>query len=246
LNPDYRTGVWGDCPLLAIAQDPALAYCVFEDFSNFHPITDANPPTVAGWTCTQGGNDKGVLRIIDGAGGLLDIYSESTTQHEGLTVQQTVAPFLCAADKDIWFEARVRVTDTFDKCEFFCGLAKIDGTLLKNDGDMDQTADYIGFGVETTLSGVTSFYACKDATELKDSTGATGTLPEADWMRFGFHVDGTTGIKAFIDGDPFALTTVLYTNIPTTDPLAISFVCQTDGTNDPILAVDWVKCVQLR
>ncbi len=245
-NSDYRTGVWADCPLLAIEADPSLAYVYTEDFNNFHAITDADPPTLAGWTCTQGGNTKGLLRIIAGTGGILEVDSESTTQHEGLTIQQTVAPFLCAANKDIWFEARVMVTDTFDKAETFVGLAKIDGTLLKNDGDLDTGSDYIGFATETGIVGVTSFYICKDTAELADSMGATGTYPEADWIRLGFHIDGTTGIHAFIDGDEVALTNVVYTGIPTTDPLSISFVCQTDATNDPRLAVDWVRCVQLR
>ena len=76
--------------------------------------------------------------------------------------------------------------------------------------------------------------------------GTTGTLPEDDWMRFGFHVDGTTGIHAFIDGVEQALTNVVYTGIPTTDALSPVFVCQTDGTNDPLLHIDWVRCVQLR
>lgn len=245
-NSDYRAGVWADCPLLAIESDPSLAYVFFDDFVNFYAITDADPPTLAGWTATQGANINGGLSIIAGAGGLLELDCESTTQHEGLTLQQDVAHFKLAANKDLWFEARIRVTDTFDKIELFVGLAKIDGTLIKNDGDLDVTADYVGFGIETTLAGVTSFYECKDGAELSDSMGTTGTVPAADWIRLGFHLDGTTGIKAFIDGGEQTLTNVIATGIPTTDALAISFVCQTDATNDPLLAVDWVKCVQLR
>ena len=245
-NTDFQTNLWADCPLLAIDADPSLAYVFFEDFTNFYKITDADPPTLAGWTCTQGGNIKGGLSIIAGAGGLLELDSESSTQHEGLTMQQDVAHFKLVADKDIWFECRVRVTDTFDKIEFFAGLAKIDGTLLKNDGDLDVTADYVGFGVETTLAGVTSFYECKDGAELSDSMGTPGTLPAADWMRLGFKVKGITAIQAFIDGAEQGLTNVIASGIPTTDALAVSFVCQTDGTNDPLLVVDWIKCVQLR
>jgi len=245
-NSDYRTGVWADCPLLAIEADPSLAYVFMEDFINFYAITDANPPTLAGWTCTQGGNTLGFLQIVAGAGGILEVDSESTTQHEGLHIQQTVAPFLGAANKDIWFQERLMITDTYDKAETFIGLEKIDWTLLKNDGDLDTGSDYIGFGTETGVAGITSFYICKDTAELSDSMGAAGTFPEADWIRLGFHIDGTTGIHAFIDGVEIALTNVVYTGIPTTDALAISFVCQTDATNDPLLWIDWVRCVQLR
>jgi hypothetical protein len=245
-NSDYRTGVWADCPLLAIEADPSLAYVYMEDFLQFEAITDADPPTSASWTWTQGANTNGGAAIIAGAGGILEIDCESTTQHEGMHAQLAVAPFKLAANKDLWFECRVMVTDTYDKCEFFAGISKLDTTLMKNDGDLDTGSDYVGFGVETTLAGVTSFYICKDAAELSDSMGTTGTLPEADWIRLGFHVDGTTGIHAFIDGDEQTLTNVVYTGIPTTDALSPIFVCQTDGTNDPLLAVDWVRCVQLR
>ena len=245
-NSDYRTGVWADCPLLAIEADPSLAYVYFEDFLDFEAIADADPNTSASWTWTQGGNTQGDAAIIAGAGGILELDCDSTTQHEGMHGQLAVAPFKLAADKDLWYECRVRVTDTFDKIEFFAGISTLDGTLMKNDGDLDTGSDYVGFGVETTLAGVTSFYICKDTAELKDSMGATGTLPEADWMRFGFHVDGTTGIHAFIDGDEQTLTNVVYTGIPTTDALSPIFVCQTDATNDPLLAIDWIRCVQLR
>ncbi len=245
-NSDFRTGVWADCPLLAIASDPSLAYTFFEDFVNFYAITDADPPTSAGWTWTQGANTNGGVSIIAGAGGLLELDSESTTQHEGMHGQVDVAHFKLAANKDLWFEARVRVTDTFDKCEFFCGIATLDTTLMKNDGDLDTGSDFVGFGVETTKLGVTSFYECKDTAELSDSMGTVGTLPEDDWIRLGFHINGTTGIHAFIDGDEVALTNVVASGIPTTDALSPVFVCQTDGTNDPLLAIDWVRCVQLR
>lgn len=247
-NPDYRTGVWADCPLLAIEADPSLAYNYFEDFTNFQPITDANPPTLAGFTCTQEANSLGLLRIITGAGGILEVDSESTTHDDALQIQQAVAHFKCAADKDLWFEARVRVEDTFDQAQTFVGLCTLEATLMPA-GIMDHTnCDYIGFNVETTLAGVNSFRICKDATELADSMGATGTFEEKAWMRLGFHVDGTTGIHAFIDGDEQTLTNVLYTGIPTSDALSITFVCGCDDSAgvDPLMNIDWVRCVQLR
>lgn len=240
---DYRTGVWADCPLLAIEADPSLGYVIFEDFNQFQAITDANPPTLAGYTCTQGGGTKGLLRTIAGVGGLLEVDSESTTQHEGLHIQQTIAHFKCAAGKDIWFETKLRVVDTYDKCQLFAGLSKIDGTLIKNDGDLDTGSDYIGFAMETGAAGAIKFYICKDTAELSD---AAATLTGTAFVRLGFHVDGTTGIHCFVDGAEIALTNVVYTGIPTTDALTIGFACQTDGTNDPLINIDWFKCVQLR
>lgn len=243
LDITWKTGVWADCPLLAIRSNPQMAIELFEDFTNFQTITDANPPTLANYTCTQGGGTLGKLTLKTGIGGILEIDSESTTQHEGLTIQQTIAPFLNAANKDIWFEARVRIDDTYDKIELFVGLAKIDGTLIKNDGDLDTTADYIGFGIETNGAGAFKFYECKDGTELSDSIAS---IEEDTWIRFGFHVSGTAGIQCYVDGIEKTLTNVVASGLPTTDALAISFVCQTDATNDPLLDVDWFRCIQLR
>ncbi len=245
-NSDYRTGVWADCPMLAIGADPSLAYVFMEDFNDFQAITDANPPTLAGWTCTQEANTMGELTIAAGAGGILQIDTESTTQHDKLEVQQDVAHFKVAANKDIWFEARVYIDDTFDYVQSFLGLATLHTTIMPS-GEMDNTdADYIGFTVETGASGVNFFRICKDTAELADTMGAAGTFEEDTWIRLGFHVDGTTGIHAFVNGVEIALTNVVYTGLPTTDALTVSWVCGTDGTNDPIGWLDWVRCVQLR
>lgn len=244
LDTTWRGGVWADCPLLAIAANPQLAHVYYSDFgSEFTAITDADPPTLNGWTCTQGGNTLGLLRLIAGIGGHLEIDSESTTQHEGLTMQQTIAPWKLAANKDLWFEAKITVVDTFDKIELFVGIAKIDGTLIKNDGDLDTGSDYVGFGIETTGAGVVSLYECKDAAELSD---IVVTIEENTAIRLGFKITGTTAIQAYVNSAEVALTNVIASGIPTTDALAISFVCQTDGTNDPLLQVDWVKCIQLK
>lgn len=241
LDTTWQTGVWADCPLMAIRNNPQIAVEYFSHFgTEFTAITDADPPTLNGWTCTQA--TTGVLSLITGLGGLLELDSESTTQHQGLTMQQTIAPFKLAADKDLWFEVKFRVVDTFDKIELFAGLAKIDGTLLKSDGDLDTDADYVGFGIETTGAGAVRFYECKDTAELSDEVV---TIEGNTFIRMGFKITGTTGIQAFVNGVPVDLTNVIASGIPTTDPLAISFVCQTDATNDPLLQVDWIRCIQL-
>jgi len=240
---DYRTGVWADCPLLAIEADPSLGYIVFEDFTQFPLITDADAPTLSGWTCTQGGNTKGLLRLLTGTTGILEVDSESTTQHEGLHIQQAIAHFKCAAGKDIWYETRLKVLETYATVQLWAGLSKIDGTLIKNDGDLDTTSDYIGFGMETGAAGAIKFYECVGGAELSDSVV---TCAENTYIRLGFHIDGITGVHCFVNGAEVALTTVVYTGLPVDDALTLGFTCQTEGTEDPMLHVDWVRCVQLR
>jgi len=114
-------------------------------------------------------------------------------------------------------------------------------------GDLDATnADFIGFGVETTKAGVMSFYECKDAAELSDSLGTTGTLATGTQIRVGFKVTGITGIQCRLDGVEQTLTNVVASGIPVNAVMTPSVVCQTDSTTDPILHWDWYHAVQLR
>lgn len=245
-NTDYKLGVWANCPLLAIANDPALGYIVDEDFSSFYAITAGNPDTLSGWTCTQEANNKGVISISDAANGILLIDSESTTQHDKCEMQQNIAHFKVTALKDIWFEAKVALDD-YNKNETFVGLATLHTTVMPS-GAMDNTdVDHIGFMAETAKVGVNYFTLCADDTEISDTMGTTGTFEENTYIRLGFHVDGTTGIHAFINGEEQTLTNVIATGLPTTDALAITLICGSDGgSKSPAMSVDWVRCVQLR
>lgn len=231
----FRSGVWADCPLLAARSSPNIGYGIFEDFTNI------DAATLAGYTATPA--TTGTFTLGTAAGGTAEADSGSTTQHQGINVQKLGPCFLPAANKDIWFEARIKVVDTYDKVQLFVGLADVDNTLVPN-GDLDSTnSEYVGFGIETTGAGALSFYECKATAELTDVVGA---IAEDTYIRLGFKITGITGISAWIDGAPVTLTNVVYTGIPVTDVLTPSFVCQTDGTNDPILHIDWYRVFQLR
>jgi hypothetical protein len=235
LNAAFRTGVWADCPLQAIRTEPTVGYEVFEDFTNI------DAATLAGYTATQA--TTGTFALDTAAGGVALADSNSATQHQGINVQKLGPCFLPAANKDIWFEARIKVVDTYDKVQLFVGLADVDTTLSPN-GNLDSgNSEYIGFGIETTGAGALSFYECKATAELTDVVGA---IAEATYIRLGFKVTGITGIACYINGVNTALTNVVAAGIPVTDVLTPSFVCQSDGTNDPILHIDWYRAVQLR
>ncbi len=238
LDSTFKTGVWKDCPLLAMRSNPTIAYEVFEDFTNI------DAATMAGYTVTQQGTGTFALDTTIRGVALADC--NSGTQHQGVNVQKLGNCFLAAADKDIWFEAEFKVVDTAITPQMFVGLAAADTTLLPN-GDLDSAStEFIGFAVETTLAGVMSFYETKNTAELSDSLGTTGTLVEDTFIRVGFKVTGITGIQAYINGVEQTLTNVVASGIPVTSVMTPSFVCQTDSTTDPILHLDWYRCVQLR
>jgi len=237
LDTTWKTGVWADCPLQAIRSNPHIGYLIEEDFTNI------DAATLAGYTASQAGS-AGTFTLGTAVGGTGILDAGHTDAGDGINVQKLGPCFKAAANKDIWFECALATTYPL-KLQFFAGLALTDLTLNPN-GALDTSADYIGFGIETGLAGVMSFYECKDTAELSDSLGATGTLSSAVQMRMGFKVTGITGIQCWIDGAEQTLTNVVYAGIPTTDTLTPSFVCQSDGTNQPILSLDWYRVAQLR
>lgn len=238
LDTTWKTGVWADCPLQAIRSNPHIGYLIEEDFTN------VDAATMAGYTATQA--STGTWALGTAAGGYALADCNSGTQHQGINVQKLGPCFLPAANKDIWFECGFYVADTAITVQLFVGLADVDNTLMPN-GNLDSgNSEYIGFGVETTLAGVMSFYECKATAELSDSLGTAGTLATGTYIRTGFKVTGITGIQCWLNGAEQTLTNVVASGIPVTDVLTPTFVCQTDSTTDPILHVDWYRVAQLR
>jgi hypothetical protein len=232
-NPEQPGGVWATCPLNATLHDPGVAHVIMEDFNNNDAVT------MAGYTVTQQG--AGTFALTDEVGGVALADCASGTQHQGVNVQKIGLAFKPAADKDIWYECRFKVVDTAITSQIFVGLADIDATLLPN-GALDANADYVGLTVLTTLAGVSELSACK-ATNQEQITGIK-TLVEDTYVKFAFKISGVTKIEYWIDGVKGA-TTLLTSAIPIVD-MTPTFVCQTDSTTDPVLHLDYYKCVQIR
>jgi len=238
INTTFKTGVWADCPSLAIAYDPTVGYVFFEDFMNWKGVAIATT-AMAGWTVSQ--SSTGAVSTSDTAqGGILLIDSASTTATYGAQIQYTegTLPFIPVADQDIWFECRLAVDEAL-KCEFFAGLSAVDTSIIAGS---DMTADnHIGWECHTD-NGVLLFGAEKAGTEA--TPVASTTLVEDTYVRLGFKVNGVTSVEHWVNGVK-ASTTHLTVNIPVVG-VTPSFVCQSGGTQDPIIHLDWVKCVQIR
>jgi hypothetical protein len=230
LNPDFPAGVWADCPLLAAMQDPNVGHDIFEDFN------DIDAATLAGWTATQA--TTGTFALADAAGGVALADANSTTQGQGINVQKLGESITPAAGKNIWFEARVKVADTFDKAELFIGLSVTDTTILVTQAN--TSTDHIGWQCVTN-DGILLFSAEKGGV---GATKVAAPILEDTWINLGFKVNGLDTIEHWAYGAKIG-TTHLTANIPIVE-LTPSFVCQSGGTNDPILHIDWVKCFQIR
>ena len=237
-NSTFKTGVWSDCPFLAMT-DPTVAYTFFEDFMNWKGVAIATT-AMAGWTVSQAGGQGAVTTDDTVPGGVLLLDSDSTTVTQGAQIQyaEGTLPFIPAADKDLWFECKLKVVDTFDKCEFFAGLAAVDTSIIA--ASANSSPNHIGWQCVTD-DGVLLFSAEK---ATAGATKASTTLEEATYIRLGFKVNGVTSVEHWVDGVKIA-TTQVTANIPIVG-MTPSFVCQSGGTNAPIVHLDWVKIVQLR
>jgi len=75
-------------------------------------------------------------------------------------------------------------------------------------------------------------------------TGAAATIAEGVYIRLGFHVSGVSSVTQYINGVKTG-TAKATANIPIV-ALYPSFVCQSGGTNDPILHIAGYRVFQLR
>jgi hypothetical protein len=209
------------------AKIPADMYIDVDDM-NSQPIS---------YTITQATTGTWELDA-DAENGVLSIDSNSTTEAQGLQFQKSLASFLPKADRNLWFEARVKVTGITNlNAELFIGLAEIDSTVIA--ASAVHTSNHIGFS-SVTDDGVLL------ANAEKAGTGATntGVTIKADtWYRLGFKVSGLTSVSFFVN-DQY-VSALPAANIPIV-VLAPTFVCQSGGTDQPVLHVDYVICQQTR
>ena len=221
----------------AIPYDPADMYVEFDDFYRF----DAGAASTADrgdWVATAA--TAGTAEIIDGAGGILEIDSGSATQGQGMNVQRKVEAFLPAAGKDIYFEARWKVTDTIGEIQMFVGLSVLDTTIMAS--NVISSANYIGLLCEGDGQGDVTLSTESGGSQTKEAD--VFRMVEDTYFTAGFVVAGTSSVQALHNGVPVG--DEITTNIPTTE-LAPSFVCVTDGNSiDPIISLDWYVCAQLR
>jgi len=232
LSSTYVNNLWKSCPLAEYMHDPSIGFLIDERFHAYDAAA-----TTGDYVLTQA--TQGTAAISTAAPGVLEIDANSATATQGATLQHNKACFLPAAGKDIWFETSFKIVDTFDKAEIFVGLSELDTTLIATSAN--SSANHIGWQCVTD-NGVLLFTSEKATT---GTTAAAATIAEATYIKLGFHYDGTADtVTQYINGVATG-SAIATTHIP---KVAIypSFVCQSGGTNDPIMHVAGYRCFQLR
>ena len=231
--------LWDSCPLEAIRLDPNIGYEYFTDFIGADMQTGVATEEHGGWIITQA--TTGSWKADDAAGGVMLLDSGSSTATQGANLQlggTTGECFIPAAAKDLWFECRVKVADFSGGPELAIGLANIDTTVIAS--SVVSTTDHILFS-SVSDDGVVLFNGEKGGT---GNTETFTTIADGTWYRLGFHCSGVTTCQAYLNGAATG-TALVTANIPILE-MVPTFVCQSDGTTDPILHIDWLRIVQLR
>lgn len=232
LTSGFTSGLWKNCPILEYLWDPTIGILLDEQWQSYDPEA-----TNGDYVLTQA--TAGTGAISTAAPGVLELDCNSTTQGQGVQLQRVKSAFLPAAGKHIWAEFKLKVVDTYDKVQLFCGLSEIDTTLIASGAN--SSANHIGWEIATAGAGALTFAGEKAGTR---GTATSTSIAEATYIKLGFYVNGVTGIQQYINGVATG-SEIATANIPVV-ALYPSFVCQTDDTNDPILHLQGYRIFQLR
>lgn len=218
---------------LAGYQNPSVPRDIFVDMDDFvtTPIDDedyAFTNATAGTMALDAAGENGVL--------LLDCNSTTATQ--GAQMQRPAASFKPEAGRNIYFETYVKVADSATGPKLFIGLAEIDTTIIS--ASAVSTANHIGFSCVTNNNVL--LVNSEKATD--GETGSCTTLVDDTWVKLGFVVNGVSSIDFYVN-DAVVNSITDSDHIPIVG-LSPSFVCQSGGTTDPILHIDYWICQQDR
>jgi hypothetical protein len=227
----FQAGVWASAPVVEHRFDPSIAVLLDEQWQSYDPEA-----TNGDWVLTQA--VAGAAAISTAAPGVLELDSNSTTATQGAQVQRVKSCFVPAAGKSIWAEFQVKVVDTFDKAELFVGLSEIDTSVIASSAN--SSANHIGWQCVTD-DGVLLFTSEKAGT---GTTAAAATIAEDTWIKLGFFYDGDADtLQQYVNGVATG-SAIATANIPKV-ALYPTAVCQSGGTNDPILHIRPLRIMQL-
>lgn len=228
----HRTGLWQTCPLQEYIHDPTIGTLLDETWHSY----DAEA-TVGDYVLTAA--TAGTAAISTTLPGVLSIDSASTTSTQGANVQRVKSCFIPMASSEIWAEFHVKFTGVANlNVETAIGLFEIDTSVIASSAV--STSNGIGW-TSVTDDGVLLF-DCEKATAASQ-TAAT-TIVSDTWVSLGFYVNGVTSIQQYINGVATG-TAIATANIPIVR-LAPTFVCQSAGTDQPVLHCGGYRIFQTR
>jgi len=247
--------LWRDVPIAEMKADPLRGVFYFNDYvdrlgGGQQTLTGTSTTEIADWIQTE--VTSGLTARSEVNGGVLRVSSEAhASADDGLTVMYRATPFVPADTKDIWFEARIALTniDAAGGAEdqFFIGLCDTITSALPS-GVIDDTVDKAGFFHHdgSTVSTL-SFITAKTTAEKITTSAATG-LVSGTFFKVGFRigwVDSVQTVTPYVNGVAGTVHNTA-TTVPTAGTgLGICYAAVSEGTTTAIMDVDWVAVAQL-
>ena len=187
------------------------------------------------WTVVK---DSGatVALVADAVGGELALTSTATTDNDGASIQGNEI-FAVAADKNIYFQTRIKCTDA-DQTDLCAGLSV---NFASNPEAMLTAADRIVFQVDDGSASI----LCKtekDGTETSTDSGID--LVDATYILLAFSVNGTGAVKFYINS---TLVATHGTNIPDDENMTVAAMSLSgNATGTRITTLDYIIAAETR
>lgn len=173
----------------------------------------------------------------DADGGTLVLTSTATTDNDGASIQSAQECFSLSSGKQLWFEARLQVSDA-DDMDVFVGLSDAFAT---NPEAVLTSADRCGFQID---DGNASILCKAEKNGTESSTDSAKDAADATNVVLSFYWDGKNKIEYSVDG---ALVATHTSNIPDDEQLAVAlFELSGSATGTKSLTCDYIEVVQER
>lgn len=227
--------------------DPALYYEIFDDF--MLPATSAVSDVTA-WTPINDGA-TGTPVYQDAAGGIFNVVT-AAADNDYAAYSSFHEPFLFAAGKELWFEARFKISEaTTSESTWWFGLSDTltTGGMQANTGG--PLASYDGALIwKTPETALTVNFETSNA-GTQNTLSAFATSISNTWHRAGFYFDGTATTSTitpyFHNGTSWTTGTAKNITLSGLEEMHIVYGVKAGPTAAAeTLQIDYIKCRQLR
>lgn len=242
-----QNALWAGAP--SLNDDPARFHHVFDDFLN---PASATASDVMAWTALNDGT-TGTPAFQDAAGGVFNVVT-SAADNDYAAYSSVAENWLFAAGKELWFEARFRLSEAnTNESTWWFGLSDTltTGGMQANTGG--PLASYDGALIwKTPETAMTVNFETSNAA-TQNTLSAAWTAVTNTWTKVGFYFDGTattSTITPYVDvgdGNGYVAGTAQNITLAGLEEMHICWGCKAGPTGGAeTLQVDYIRCLQLR
>jgi len=239
--------LWGPVPNVLIPGTEE-AHGIFEDFLSCEDLVagGATPTGRATWEFKFA--TAGTIDQADEVGGAVIMAAPAADNQGGQIVLGSLAGggiFWPAADKHIWFEARIYAgVVAAAEFNYFVGLVDpVNAALLADGGGAGAMPNNNCIGI-WSYDGETDWYSIGDDSGVESSVGL-GEAVTAAWITLGFYVNGITSVQCYINRVATGAI-IAPANLPDGIGLMPAIAVKNGSAAADTIQVDYVMCVQLR